>query len=76
MRYPNREEVKMVREKFPSGTRVELDYMDDAQAPDIGTRGTVIHVDDVATIHVRWDNGSGLGVAYGADKCHVVREND
>ena len=28
-----------------------------------GTRGTVEFVDDLGTIHCRWDNGQGLGLA-------------
>ena len=29
-------------------------------------------VDDIGSIMVAWDNGSGLSVAYGADLCRVV----
>lgn len=32
-----------------------------------GTRGTVVCVDDIGTIHVNWDNGSGLGPVPGED---------
>ena len=28
-----------------------------------------IGVDDIGSIMVRWDNGSGLSVAYGEDSC-------
>ena len=37
-----------------------------------GLLGTVECVDDVGTIHVEWENGSHLGVAYGADSCRKV----
>lgn len=46
--------------------------MDDMQAPPIGTRGTVTGVDDIASIMVDWDNGSGLSVAYGEDSCRKL----
>ena len=36
-----------------------------------GDRGTVEFVDAIGTIQVRWDCGSGLGVAYGED---VIRK--
>ena len=39
-----------------------------------GARGTVKHVDDMGTIHVRWDCGSSLGVVYGEDSCKVITE--
>ncbi len=46
--------------------------MDDCQAPPIGTKGTVLGVDDIASIMVAWDNGSGLNVAYGEDICRKI----
>jgi len=76
MRIISKEALQALRERFPKGTRVELVQMDDPQAPSIGTKGTVIGVDDIGTIHVKWDNGSGLGVAYGEDVCRRVGEED
>jgi len=32
-----------------------------------GDQGEVLMVDDIGTIHVHWDCGSSLGVAYGED---------
>lgn len=67
-------EIEELRKRYPCGARVALGCMDDLWAPPVGTKGTVLHVDDMGTIHVRWDNGSCLGVVYGADKCHVIEE--
>lgn len=72
MIFPSREVVERIREQYPEGTRVILEEMNDAQAPPIGTTGTVIGVDDTASIMVHWDNGSGLSVVYGADRCRRV----
>lgn len=72
--FPSREIVESIRRRYPEGVRVELIQMDDVQAPPIGTKGTVEWVDDVGTIFVRWDNGSGLGVAYGQDHCRRIQE--
>ncbi len=69
MRDRNRQLLLHLREQFPEGQRVKLLQMDDPQAPPEGTEGTVIWVDDMATIHVSWDNGSSLGVVYGQDYC-------
>ena len=67
MFFPKREIVEEVKKKFPKGTRVVLVKMDDLQAPPVGTGGTVLYVDDTATVHVSWDNGSSLGAVYGED---------
>lgn len=72
MKFPSKEVVEKVQVEYPAGTRVELVKMDDAQAPPIGTRGTVIGVDDTASIMVKWDNGGGLNVVYGEDACKKV----
>lgn len=74
MKFPSKEIVQMLRKKYPAGARVELVEMDDAQAPEVGTRGTVWGVDDTGSIMVQWDNGSGLHVIYGVDKCKIVEE--
>ncbi len=74
MRFPPKETVERIRREYPVGCRVELVRMDDPQAPPIGTQGTVLGVDDIGSIMVRWDNGSGLHVAYGVDVCRKVGE--
>lgn len=72
MKFPSKEIVERVRRQYPVGCRVELVKMDDVQSPPIGTKGTVIGVDDTASIMVKWDNGSGLNVVYGEDICSKV----
>ena len=68
------ETVERLRKQYPAGCRVELLEMNDTQAPPVGTLGTVIGVDDIGSIMVRWDNGCGLSVAYGEDICRKVVE--
>lgn len=76
MRVISKERLQALRERFKPGSRVELLKMDDVQAPPIGTRGTVVGVDDIGSIMVNWDNGSGLSIAYGEDECKVVVDHD
>ena len=76
MRVISKEALQALRERFPKGTRVELVQMDDPQAPPIGTKGTVIGVDAIGSIMVRWDNGSGLNVVYDEDVCRKVGDAD
>ena len=64
--------LEYLRKEYPAGCRVELLKMDDAQAPPLETCGTVVGVDALGTIHVDWDNGCGLGVAFGVDECRRI----
>ena len=73
--FPSEATVKSLREQYPEGTRIALIHMDDPYSKlEPGDRGTVHHVDDAGTIHVRWDCGSGLGIAYGEDSCRKLTE--
>ncbi len=67
MNFPRREIVEIIRRNYPVGCRVELVRMEDIQAPPIGTKGTVVAVDDTGSLIMRWDNGSTLNVIYGED---------
>ena len=73
--FPSREIVERLRKNYPKGTAVELVRMNDEHAPPPGTRGTVTGVDDIGSIMVRWDNGSGLSVAFGEDVCRIVKNS-
>lgn len=70
----SKEELADLRSKYKVGARVKLLRMDDPyqRALKPGALGTVRCVDDAGTIHVSWDTGSRLGVAYGEDECCVV----
>ena len=72
MTFPDKKTVDRVRAEYPPGTFVSLVRMDDPQAPPPGTLGKVVAVDDIGTIHVAWSTGSGLGVAYGQDRCRRI----
>lgn len=76
MQFSSKEQVARQRRLYPASTRVELIQMDDAQAPPVGTRGTVIGVDDTGSIMVNWNNGSGLNIIYGVDRCRKVPIGD
>ena len=76
MRFPNKETVEQIRRMYPAGTRVELLAMDDPQAPPVGTRGTVLGVDDTGSLLMKWDNGSGLNVVWQQDRVRKVGDPD
>lgn len=72
--FPPQKTVELVRKQYPAGCRVALTRMDDVQAPHIGTKGTVIGVDDTGSVMVHWDDGSSLNVVYGEDTCRRINE--
>ncbi len=60
--------AERMKQTYPPGTRIYLISMEDPYQPvPPGTRGTVLFVDDIGTIHPKWDNGSSLGVVPGED---------
>lgn len=69
--------VNDIKERYPEGTRIVLDYMGEDPHPiEPGTRGTVRHVDDIGTVHVDFDNGRRLGLVPGEDSFHKLKERD
>jgi len=69
----NSEQLARLRATYAPGIRVELVRMDDPYTTlRPGDKGTVDAVDDAGTIHVNWDNGSTLGVAFGEDSCRKL----
>jgi hypothetical protein len=73
-KFPSKETVERIRRQYPKGTRVALVRMNDPYNDLLkpGSLGTVLFVDDTATIHVNWDCGSSLGVIYGEDLCRKI----
>lgn len=56
------------------GKRVRLIHCADLYARNpSGLEGTVTLIDDVGTLHVRWDNGSTLGLVPGQDRWEEIR---
>lgn len=69
------EMLKSLKKYYIPGTRVVLLKMNDPYTKlQPGAKGTVTGVDDMGTIHVNWDSGSSLGVAYGEDSCKKIDE--
>lgn len=73
MQFPNENELKTLREKYPNGAIVRLISMDDPYHPvPSGTLGEVTMVDDAGTIHVVWQTSSTLGLIESVDSFEVV----
>jgi len=71
--FPSQEEVKKIKEQYPKGTRIEIISMNDPYSSiESGTKGTIERVDDIGTLHMKWDNGRTLGVVPGEDSFKVI----
>ncbi len=60
--YYDSDKIEKLREEYPVDTKIKLIYMEDVQAVPPGTCGKVICVDSAGTIHMKWENGSSLGL--------------
>ena len=65
------------KKMYPPGTRIELLSMENDPRPVAsGTRGTVNCVDDIGTIHIKFDDGRGLGIIPGVDSFRMLTESE
>ena len=72
------DELASLRSHYPRECRVKLICMNDPYSDlEAGTLGTVMHVDDIGTIHVAWDCESSLGAVFDEDSCtRIDKENN
>lgn len=70
----NEKKIEMLRQRYPEGTRICLDHMEDLCPVESGTCGTVRFVDDAGTLHCKFDNGRTLGVIPDVDKFHKIEQ--
>ena len=76
MKFPSREQIAALRQKYPKGMMVELISMEDMQAPPPHTLGEVQGVDDAGQILVHWQTGSSLNLLPGIDIFRILREEE
>ena len=72
-----RRQAERYKQDFPAGTRILLLHMgSDPDPVENNTRGTVIHVDDIGTVHCNFDNGRQLGIVPGEDFFRKLTEEE
>ncbi|HBL84707.1 MAG: hypothetical protein A2Y17_11280 [Clostridiales bacterium GWF2_38_85] len=68
MNFPTKEQVDLVRQNYPKGTRIEVTHIDDPYSKlTTGSRGTVTIIDDTGSLFCDFDNGERIGLLYGID---------
>ncbi|MDD6826056.1 MAG: DUF4314 domain-containing protein [Oscillospiraceae bacterium] len=68
-----KEKADEIRKKYPAGTVICIEHMEDERPVNAGTKGTVKRVDDIGTIHCVFEDGRVLGVVPGIDKFYILR---
>jgi len=70
---PTEEITKVLRKRYPAGTRIRLlEMADDPNPVPAGTEGTVTGVDSEGSLLVEWDNGRSLSVIYLVDRVEII----
>ena len=67
----DQKQVEQLRKRYPKGTRLCLDFMDEPGMPP-GLQGTVAYIDDAGQIHMHWENGRSLALIPGEDSFHRI----
>jgi len=67
-------QIEYYKKTYPPGTRIELGRQMSGEDIHAGAKATVIAVDDIGTIHCRFDNGRHLGVIPGEDSFRRITE--
>ena len=73
MKFPNKTYLENLRKQYPVGTKIQLISMRNEKYPILpGTIGEVIHIDDMGSIHMKWQNGSSLALIPEVDSFKAV----
>ena len=73
MKFPNKNYLAQLRKQYPVGTKIQLISMRDEKYPILpGTIGEVTHIDDMGSIHMKWQNGSSLPLIPEVDSFKAV----
>jgi hypothetical protein len=70
-------QAERYQSEYPPGTRILLIHMgNDPNPVNDGTRGTVMAVDDIGTLHCSFDNGRSLGIVPGEDSFRKLTDEE
>lgn len=74
IKFMSRQQVELLRKRYPKGTCICLDHMEGEQGMPDGLKGKVDLIDDAGQIHIKWENGRTLPVIPEIDSFHTTGE--
>lgn len=73
MKFPNKAYLEQLRKQYPKGTKLQMITMRNEKYPvPPGTVGEVTYIDDIGSIHMKWENGSSLAIIPEVDSFRVA----
>lgn len=66
-------ELQRIKDLYPEETRIKLLKDMDDEYLKAGATGRVDYIDDMGTIHMKWDCGSSLGLIVGKDDFEIEK---
>lgn len=70
---PSPEQIKEYKDRFIPGTKIRLiRNCDNEPALPANIEGTVKYVDDIGSVHCKWDNGSSLAFLPYVDEYEIL----
>lgn len=68
------DKIQRLKKQFPIGAIVQLDSMgaDERNPITSGIKGIVLAVDDIGTVHCKFDNGRIFGLCSDVDRFHRI----
>ena len=70
-------QAQRYKQEYPAGTRILLLCMgNDPRPVENNMRGTVVAVDDIGTVHCKFDNGRALGMIPGEDSFRKLTDEE
>lgn len=66
-------ELQKIKDLYPEETRIKLLKDMDDEYLKAGATGRVDYIDDMGTIHMKWDCGSSLGLIVGKDDFEIEK---
>lgn len=70
----NEKQLNNIKSQYPAGTKIRLNMMHGEPNMPAGLKGTVVDIDGIGQIHMKWENGSSLALNIEVDDFDVIEK--